>query len=406
MSLQYGAYLLEGKIQPYAWGGYTYIKKWLGELPDASTPSAEYWLGAHPLAVSRLVTEQGLVGLDEALAVNKEAVLGKKVVQTFDTLPYLLKLLDVREMLSIQVHPTKAAAEAGFAAENAQGIPANAANRNYKDANHKPEVMVALSEFWLLHGFKTPALLQEVWEQFPVLQPLAMVFEQGGYKALYETVMTMPEAEADTLLKALIADAIEAKSAGSIAQNDPRWWVHKYYTNGAPAQNIDKGIFSIYLLNIVHVSPGEAVFQDAGILHAYLEGQNVELMANSDNVLRGGLTPKHVDVPELMKHVRFEPVVPQVMRGNATMFGAVNYPCPVADFGIDSVTMPANGSYQGLTNSLEIWLVHEGAARVHLGSNYHFDVIGGQAFAVFAEQRFSISSSQKTNLYRAFVPAM
>jgi mannose-6-phosphate isomerase len=146
----------------------------------------------------------------------------------------------------------------------------------------------------------------------------------------------------------------------NLLKNNPQFWAHKYYADGIPAKNIDKGIFSIYILNIVNISKYQGIFQGAGILHAYLEGQNIELMANSDNVLRGGLTPKHVDVKELIQHVNFIPTYPAILKGEKLNTQEVNYPCPVPDFGLTKIALNRGEDYTITTYSLELLLVIDG----------------------------------------------
>jgi mannose-6-phosphate isomerase len=216
-------------------------------------------------------------------------------------------------MLSIQVHPTKQAAQEEYRRENEKGTPINAPTRNYKDQNHKPELMVALSDFWLLHGFKSPEDLDIVFEKVPALHFLQKIFTESGYKALYETVMTMPQQKVDELLTPLMQEIVPLYKAEVLQKSDEHFWAARAALTFCKDGTYDKGIFSIYLFNLLHLKEGEAIYQPAGLPHAYLEGQNVEVMANSDNVLRAGLTEKHVDVPELMKHVKFEPTAPKVI---------------------------------------------------------------------------------------------
>ncbi len=146
---------IKGRVQNYAWGGKNFIADLL-DIHHRDQPIAEYWMGAHTKAPA--IVESTSQALDELIASSPQEMLGKAVANKFGELPYLFKVLDVEDVLSIQVHPTKSEAETGFEKENKLGIPLSAANRNYKDKNHKPEVMVALSEFWLLHGFEEHSL--------------------------------------------------------------------------------------------------------------------------------------------------------------------------------------------------------------------------------------------------------
>ena len=297
-------YEIRGVVQPYPWGGRNFIPELLGVPNPAGQPQAEYWLGAHPNASSQVVQKDQTKPLDQMIALHPQEWLGKLVYQQFGRLPYLFKILDVKDMLSIQAHPSKAAAEKGFQDEERRGIPLLAAHRNYKDDNHKPELMFALSEFWLLQGFKEPALLETTLQSVPELQFLIPAWEKEGYISLYETVMLLPQAEVQRRLSPLFDRLLPLYEAGKLKKDSPDFWAARACQTFCKGGALDRGIFSIYLLNLVHLNPGEAVYQDVGVLHAYLEGQNVELMANSDNVLRGGLTSKHVDVVELIKQVR------------------------------------------------------------------------------------------------------
>src|SRR6478752_1635767 len=309
--LQDKIFKLKGKVQHYAWGGYEFIPHWLGIPNTEHKPFAEYWMGAHPSASSDIVTPNGSLSLNELIKGFPEITIGNNVQQKFGELPYLFKILDVHEMLSIQVHPKEEAIK-GFEEEEAKGIPVGAATRNYKDKNHKPEVMVALSEFWLLHGFLQQESLKKVLQSVPEFEKFVSLFKNDDYKKLYQHVMEMSQNEVNALLTPLVHRELQRKKDNELTKDQPGWWVTKLFEHQTSVENIDRGIFSVYFFNIVKANPGEAIFQGAGIPHAYLEGQNVELMANSDNVLRGGLTPKHIDVPELLKHTTFKGVAPNI----------------------------------------------------------------------------------------------
>jgi mannose-6-phosphate isomerase len=354
------AYKLLGKHRHYDWGGKTFLPNLMGVENVNHLPYAEYWMGTHALAASTIETTEGEKNLAAIIKDNPAEWLGKEITTQFKGLPYLYKILDVRDMLSIQVHPSKENAVIGFMAEEAKEIAIDAANRNYKDENHKPEVMVALSDFWLLHGFLAPALLEKRLNSNSYLKPLINEFKGGDYEHLYSYFMQLPMAASDAILKPLLEEAAKAVAKGTVTKNDPQYWAHKYYADGIPSKNIDKGIFSIYILNIVHIPKYQGIFQGAGLLHAYLEGQNIELMANSDNVLRGGLTPKHVDVKELIQHVNFLPTYPSILKGDKLTDQEINYPCPVPDFGLTKIALNKGEAYTISSYSLEMLLVMEG----------------------------------------------
>ncbi|MES2332861.1 MAG: mannose-6-phosphate isomerase, class I [Bacteroidota bacterium] len=400
METNEGIYKLKGKVLHYDWGGYEFLPHLLNVNNIEHRPFAEYWLGAHPLAPSELQTTGGDVSLYTLIKEKPEAVLSAKVFERFGELPYLFKVQDVKDILSIQVHPSKEEAEKGFAREEAEGIPIKAPYRNYKDRNHKPEVLVALSEFWLLHGFKSHAIIEKTLEELPEFNILLPYFRREGLKALYQFVMEMKQPDINAMLTNLIKREIRRKNENELTKDMPGWWVAKIFSGKTEFGDIDRAIFSIYFFNIVKVNPGEAVFQSAGIPHAYLEGQCMELMANSDNVLRAGLTPKHIDVPELMKHTIFTSIVPNIMHGDNVLPGEKVYPCPVDDFGIAKVDLSASVSYTKTAGSLEIWIVIEGGAII----NNHLVLKKGEAVAIFAGASYNIQASGNCTLYKAFVP--
>ena len=388
---------LVGTPQHYAWGGFQFIPSLLGFENTDSKPYAEYWMGAHPSASGKFLVDGQLLSWYELIQQDPVKYLGENVVRKFGELPYLFKVLDVNEMLSIQVHPTKEEAIKGFEREEAEGIPINAAHRNYKDKNHKPEVMVALSDFWLLHGFKKEDELKVVLKTIPEFADLLPVFEKEGYYGLYKAVMEFSTPETDELLSPLIERELQKPHQKS----EPGHWVKKLYAKGFDGKNIDKGIFSIYFFNIVELAPGQAVYQAAGVPHAYLEGQNVELMANSDNVLRGGLTPKHIDVPELLKHISFEGIDPNILQPDISDNGEIGYPLPVEDFAISAIQLQVAQEYENTSASSEIFLVMSGEVRC----DNELSCKRGEAFVVLPEANYNFTGlTDDTLLYKAFVP--
>lgn len=384
------AYKLHGVHRHYDWGGTQYIPQLMQLKNDQNKPFAEYWMGAHASAPAIIDTDQyGSIALDQLL--QKDKSLGN--------LPYLYKILDVASMLSIQVHPNKSDAAIGFEKEEKAGISLTASNRNYKDKNHKPEVMVALSDFWLLHGFLAPALMQKRLNEFQPFKGLINAFANDDYKNLYQHFMQLDSADSDAILIPLLEEAVASVKNGSVDKMHPHWWANKYYQGVVPSAHVDKGIFSIYILNIVYIPKNHGIFQGAGLLHAYLEGQNIELMANSDNVLRGGLTPKHVDMNELMQHVLFKPTNPAVMEGTPINATEVNYPCPVSDFGLSKLAIKAGESYTIHTQSIEMLLVMEGQMELQ-GQIYQ----AGEVALIKPEQAISIGSSKGGLIFRSFAP--
>ncbi|MEI7588756.1 MAG: mannose-6-phosphate isomerase, class I [Chitinophagia bacterium] len=393
------AYKLQGKHKHYDWGGTSFLPNLMGIENVNHLPYAEYWMGAHPSAVAMVSTAKGEMELDVLVKEDPSKWLGAHTFQKFSTVPYLFKILDVKNMLSIQVHPSKENAVIGFDKEQAAGIPISAANRNYKDKNHKPEVMVALSDFWLLHGFLPPEVLEERLHTYLPLRSLINEFKGGDYKHLYTYFMQLPMEASDQILKQLLLEATVAVNNRTVTKSDPHYWAHKYYADGIPVSNIDKGIFSIYILNIVQLPKYHGIFQGAGLLHAYLEGQNIELMANSDNVLRGGLTSKHVDIQELIQHVKFIPTYPTILNGETIHKNETNYPCLTADFGLTKITLNEGESYTIKTHSLEMLLVMEGVVLID-----QLSLKAGETAVVEAESRIQIKAQQTAVLFKSFVP--
>jgi mannose-6-phosphate isomerase len=393
---------LKGKVQNYAWGGYQYIPNLLHFENKDNKPCAEYWMGAHPSAPSMIQVGSEEVSLFDAIQQYPKEILTETVYNNFGELPYLYKILDVNEMLSIQVHPSKTEALKGFEREDAAGIPINAPHRNYKDNNHKPEVMIALGEFWLLHGFMNLEAIENCLQEVKEFNVLLPIFKKDGLKELYRFLMEMSQEEVDTILARLVKREIRKKKNGELDKSMAGWWAAKLFKEDEEVKNIDRGVFSIYLFNIVGLTKGEGVFQAAGVPHAYLEGQNVELMANSDNVLRGGLTPKHIDVPELMKHTLFESVTPQILKGERIGALEKNYACPVPDFDISKIELSAGKTYTALAASPEIFIVIDGGAVVN-GSNANITIKKGDCFMVLPNEEYKISSSGNCEMYKAFV---
>ena len=414
MSEKNKVFRLQGKVQHYAWGGSAFLPQLLSIANPENKPFAEYWMGAHDNAPSELLLQDHVpVKLNEYIAAAPRETLGGYVAGAFGRLPYLFKILDVKDMLSIQVHPSKQHAEAEFAAENKKGIPLTAAHRNYKDDNHKPELMLALSEFWLLHGFKPEDDLLRILQSTPELAFLAPVFRQQGYQGLYMTVMEMEQSEVNSVLQPLLDRVIPAYQGHRLSRNREDFWAARAALTFNEGDKIDRGIFSIYLFNLLNLHPGEAIFQGAGMPHAYLEGQNVEIMANSDNVLRGGLTPKHVDVAELLKHVKFEATHPHIIPGDKAGLSILRFPTPAPDFELSEIRLVKGDQASILSQSIEIFIVLEGRVVVAEVSDptdegkmtgHFFNRGRGDAFVVFDGGKVELRAQEDAVLYRAAVP--
>ncbi|MCW3074769.1 MAG: mannose-6-phosphate isomerase [Flaviaesturariibacter sp.] len=392
-------YLLEGAVQHYSWGGYEYLPQLLDTSNNEHLPFAEYWLGVHPLKPSVIR------GLEEMRLPDfiKEDVsrLGEYTANKFKGLPFLLKVLDVRQMLSIQVHPNLEQGREGFAKENALGVPLDAPNRNYKDANHKPELMVALSDFWLLHGFKPETQLIKVLEEVPEFSHLLLIFREKGYKGLYEYVMRPSVQETEAMLNSIQERILPQYEAGSLEKSSPDFWAARAFQTYSKKDQPDKGIFSIYFFNLLHLKKGEGLFQDAGLPHAYLEGQNVEIMANSDNVLRAGLTEKHIDIPELMRLVQFEPTYPTIIA--AETVGPTTYHSPAAEFQLSNYYLKAGESVSVSMTEASILLMLTGTLSLRCGDE-KIRLTRGKSCFCTAEAVLQVMAEEESSLFIATIP--
>jgi mannose-6-phosphate isomerase len=396
---------LFGKIQNYSWGGETFIPMLIGLKPELGVTYAEYWLGAHETAPSHVLRDDGTtVALHEIIKEQPRKTLGPRIAGQYGRLPFLLKAMDVREMLSIQVHPTKAEAERGFARENEMGIPLDSPARNYKDENHKPELEVALSDFWLLYGFRPENQLRAVLQQIPEFHPLQPIFASEGYFGLYKYVMEMPQELVNTSLHNLVERALQKYASGELNESSPDYWVAKV-GEGKQGGDYDRGIFSIYFFNLVKLKPGQATFQDAGIPHAYLRGQAIEIMANSDNVIRGGLTPKHIDVPELLRLIRCQGVLPEIIAGRQhDNTQEAFYESPSHDFCLSRIKLGQGDLYENTTHSIEILLTLSGETLLD-GPGKYLLMKKGESVVVFAGKHYSMrASSENVVIFRAFMP--
>ena len=401
-NVEKGVYQLKGITRNYEWGGKEFLSKLLSISNSQQEPMAEYWLGAHETAPS-IVMNNGESFLNQFIAADKEKALGKTVAKRFGRLPYLLKILDVRDMLSIQVHPSKHMAEVEFARENKEKIPLTATHRNYKDDNHKPELMVALSDFWLLHGFKPVEDLRKKLRSTPELISLLRIFDETGYDQLYKTVMEMPQQSVNDMLGPLLNRIMPLYNKNLLKKNQEDFWAARAATTFNQAQKMDRGIFSIYFFNLLNLKPGEGIFQDSGVPHAYLEGQNVEIMANSDNVLRGGLTIKHIDVKELMKNMKFEETIVTILHPQKTKENEQHYKTAAPDFKLSRFQLKRDdtASFQSLTG--EIVLVISGSVLFESGTA-GLELSKGNAAFIIAHQKVNIKALSDADVYRASVP--
>ncbi len=321
--------LMQNVIQNYAWGSTTAFQS-LFDIPNPEgRPQAEIWMGTHQNGCSELFIGEKTVRLDDFISKNKNAVLGQRTQQAFDGLPYLFKVLSAGKALSIQVHPNKEAAQIGFAKENQLGIDVKAGNRNYKDANHKPELIYALTPFQAMNGFRHYDEIITLFEAVnakalsPHLDDLKTNKNKQALSRFFEATLLLSGEEKVSSLNALMTYAQKNKGQ---ALADLLIELALQYPN-------DVGLFAPLMLNCVTLNVGEAMFLDACTPHAYIKGTGLEIMANSDNVLRAGLTPKHIDVAELIENTVCEPKTEgNILLAPVSVDNAKHYPIPVNDF--------------------------------------------------------------------------
>ncbi|WP_026918313.1 mannose-6-phosphate isomerase, class I [Gordonia shandongensis] len=338
--------LLAGVVRPYAWGSRTALAELRGAPSPSPHPEAELWFGAHPASPATIRGSD----TDDLLTViegDPDGQLGANCRETFGPrLPFLLKILAAQEPLSLQAHPSLEQAIDGFERENAAGLTMDAPERNYRDPSHKPELVVAVTEFDALAGFRDPRVTVELLHRIdaPALAPyLGMLAEQpdeSGLRAIFTTWLTLPDAVIGTLVPEVLTGAIRALERG-----EDRFTLElRSLLELGEAYPGDPGVLASLLLNRVRLQPGEGMYLAAGNLHAYLHGTAVELMANSDNVLRGGLTPKHIDVPELLRVLDFHPAPMDELVARVRSEGAERiYLTPAAEFRLSYVELDVDG---------------------------------------------------------------
>jgi mannose-6-phosphate isomerase len=355
--------LLKNPIQEYAWGSRTAIPDLLGLPSPAERPAAELWLGAHPKAPSEAMVDGGWVPLDGVIERDPVSVLGKRAAERFSNkLPFLFKVLAADRPLSIQVHPNLEQARAGFERENRLGIPLNAAGRNYRDPNHKPELLCAVTRFEALKGFRPPEDIMRLLGKacgdalFDELTLLGRNPDGLGLRRFFVSLLSMDGSRKGEI----IARAVER--ARPYGDTDPacRW-----VTELNQAYPGDFGVVSPLIFNLVDLDPGEAIYVAAGEPHTYLKGVGMELMANSDNVVRGGLTQKHVDMPDLLRIMAFRPAeVLKVKARPAVQAAEGIYDTPAAEFRLSVITVSDGSSFESEEErSVDIVICMEGKAR-------------------------------------------
>ena len=395
--------VMKNTVQEYAWGSFTAIAELLGATSPSKTPQAELWMGAHPKAPSMVNCDGNWISLLELIEKNPDHILGNNVAEKYDNrLPYLFKVLAAAKPLSIQAHPSIDQAKQGFERENRQKISLDAYNRNYKDDNHKPECICAQTVFWALNGFRKISSIVDLMEKIcpqglkKHLDTLRGQQSPIELKNFFRTLMTMNHKQQTKI----IAHAVS--NAKKFTDDDPayKWMIdlHKEY----PA---DIGVFSPILLNLICLKPGQAMFLPAGELHAYLDGVGIELMANSDNVLRGGLTPKYIDIPELLNVLNFEEREVNILETKQINECEWVYASYAEEFVLSIMYVKQGMRYNSpARRSIEILLCTDGNATIiGPGENDELAIDKGTSILIPASiKKYSLTGD--VTLYKAAVP--
>ncbi|WP_024943867.1 mannose-6-phosphate isomerase, class I [Aeromonas hydrophila] len=375
---------MQNPIQGYDWGSHDALTTLFGIPNPAGKPQAELWMGAHPNGCSEVMLAGQAQKLSTLIESAPAAVLGEATQTRFGSLPFLFKVLCAEKALSIQVHPSKAQAEAGFAKEEAAGISPKAANRNYKDPNHKPELVFALTPYQAMNGFRAIPAILALFERvkLPALAELVATLaanqNEAGLQHFFHQLLVLERARKEEALAGLLAFAAKHQDEETFA----------LITSLAAQYPGDVGLFSPLLLNVVTLQPGQAMFLDACTPHAYVRGTGLEIMANSDNVLRAGLTPKYIDVAELLACTRCLPKPDDQILLVPRMEGAVqHFEVPVPDFTFS--VYPA-GEHQLTTASAEILFAIDEAVILKRGDDTLRLEKGQSAFIPAATGRYQL----------------
>lgn len=395
--------LLKNTIQEYAWGSHTAISELLGDGEASARPQAELWMGAHPKASSLVKCGKQWTPLLELIEEHPKAILGEEVAGMYNNrLPYLFKVLAAAEPLSIQAHPNLEQAKTGFERENALGIPLDAPNRNYRDPNHKPECLCALAPFWVLNGFRAIpdilSYLEQIWPGGSESE-WACLRAGGDSQGLEQFFGTLMRLESEERLR--IVEDVLTRIHRFPGKDPVLEWVSALH-NMYPS---DVGILSPILLNLICLEPGQAMYLPSGEPHAYLGGVGIELMANSDNVLRGGLTPKHIDVPELMRVLDFEYHPKSILLPLQVNECEYRYPGGADEFALSVLFVRHNRMYESsVKRSVEILLCTDGRADVEdIGSRNILQIKKGTSIIIPASVK-AYTIEGNAEVYKAAVP--
>lgn len=398
---------LVGALRSYAWGSRTALAQLCGRPVPSAHPEAELWFGAHPADPARVRHNGSSRSLLEVVTADPDRELGP-VTRTFGArLPFLLKVLAAEEPLSLQAHPSSAQASAGFERENRTGVALDSPMRNYRDDSHKPELVVALERFEALAGFRNPHRTVDLLRALDVdglnlyAGLLAAQPDSAGLRTLFTTWITLPQHALGVLLPAVLEGCVRYLSGKGAREFGAEIRTVLELAEAYPG---DAGVLAALLLNRITLEPGQGLFLDAGNLHAYLRGLGVEIMANSDNVLRGGLTPKHVDVPELLRVLDFEPLDLPIIEPVAQPDGSLRYLTPAPEFALSRFDLAAGADAVITVDGPGIVLCTQGGVRLTQGEEELGLDCGGAAWISAADGAVRVrTGAEPAQVFRACV---
>ena len=367
-------YKLKNEIKHYAWGSQSWIPELLGEPNEKKEPWAELWMGIHPGGPSKTIVQGETRLLSELTG-----------------LPFLFKFLAAGSPLSIQAHPNLALAREGFDRENKAGIPLSADNRNYRDSNHKPEIICALSPFTAMAGFRERQEAATLLSLVSGTEDLCDALKEG-YKPFLSRLFGLNAEEKKALNNSVLASARANQTKNAMVKDSSPVSLCAELAQTYPN---DPGIVSPLYLNVINLIPYEAIFLPAGILHAYINGFAMECMASSDNVLRGGLTSKHIDVQELFSILNFDPFKPDILKPVRTASpGCYSYKTPCSEFSFYLLQNPVSSVDPALPGGVElevpemgITAVQSGSANITISGSVHKTIVLNQGESVFISKR-------------------
>lgn len=380
-------YLMQNPILPYAWGSRRAIATLQGRQA-AAEPEAELWMGAHPKAPSELLGMPQRTSLLQHLDREPSEALGQKVCHAFEgRLPFLLKVLAAESPLSLQAHPSTAQAREGFAREERAGLALAAPERCYRDPSHKPELLCALEPFVALVGFRDPVEILDLVQALGaellagIMAPLRVHPHAHALQGVVRSLLSLPPEQRPALVEQVLESAAQVIARGGPFVEECQWALRL-----GQAYPGDPGVVTALLLNLVELSPGQAIYLPPGNLHAYLRGVGVEVMANSDNVLRGGLTRKHIEVPELLRVLSFEPGPVSVLSAVPSGPHEWVFETPAPEFRLSRVILAAGERWTAQVWGPEILLATAGSPEVR-AADHRLELRSGTS--AFIEARAS-----------------